>query len=121
MEQDDLEGRLLAHRRMLQLIVGALAETTSGERLRALFRDRSTMQDGQEDPGAVETAGMGVELALAEEFRRTVEGIPENAPPATGAVRLAGPDSMQDPPRDWDKVDKAADKSFPVSDPAARD
>ena len=29
MEQDDLEGRLLAHRRMLQLIVGALAETTS--------------------------------------------------------------------------------------------
>ena len=64
---------------------------------------------------------MGVELALAEEFRRTVEGIPENAPPATGAVRLAGPDSMQDPPRDWDKVDKAADKSFPVSDPPARD
>ena len=92
MEQDDLEGRLLAHRRMLQLIVGALAETTSGERLHALFRDRSTMQDGQEDPGAVETAGMGVELALAEEFRRTVEGIPENAPPATGAVRLAGPE-----------------------------
>jgi hypothetical protein len=119
MEQDDLEGRLLAHRRMLQLIVGALAETTSGKRVQALLRDRSTMQDGQEDPGAVETAGMGVELAMAEEFRRTVEGIPENAP-ATGAVRPAGPDSMQDPPQDWDKVDEAADQSFPASDPPAR-
>jgi hypothetical protein len=34
------------------------------------------MQDGQEDPGAVETSGMGVELALAEEFRHVAEGLP---------------------------------------------
>jgi hypothetical protein len=120
MEQDELEGRLLAHRRMLQLIVGALAETPSGERVQALLRERSTMQDGQEDPGAVETAGMGIGLALAEEFRWTLEGIPGTAPPATGAVRPAGPDSMRDPPQEWDKVDEAADQSFPASDPPAR-
>jgi hypothetical protein len=85
MEHDSLEGRLLAHRRMLQLIVSALAHTPAGERLDELLRERTTMQDGQEDPGAVATDGMGVELALAEEFRRTVEGIPPSIAPRTGS------------------------------------
>ena len=76
MEQDDLEGRLLAHRRILQLIVGALAGTPAGGRIQSLLRERSTLQDGQEDPGAVETAGMGIELALAEEFRRISDAVP---------------------------------------------
>lgn len=74
MTPDGLEGRLLAHRRILQLMVGALAGTPAGERIREQLGARSTMQDGQEDPGAVETEGMAVELALAEEFRRIVEG-----------------------------------------------
>jgi len=34
-------------------------------------------------------------------------------------VRDAGPKSMQDPPRRWDKVDEAIDESFPASDPPA--
>ena len=76
MNQDVTEGRLLAHRRILQLILAELAGTPAGERLASLLRDRSSLQDGQEDPGAVETAGMGVELALAEEFRHVVEGLP---------------------------------------------
>lgn len=76
MTPDALEGRLLAHRRILQLMVGALAGTEAGERMRALLRERTTMQDGQEDPGAVETDGMAIELAVAEEYRRIVEGIP---------------------------------------------
>ena len=33
------------------------------------------------------------------------------------AVRPAGPESMRNPPRDWDSVDEAADESFPASDP----
>jgi len=33
------------------------------------------------------------------------------------AHRTAGPESMRDPPRDWDKVDEASDESFPASDP----
>lgn len=32
-------------------------------------------------------------------------------------VRDAGPDAMAFPPREWDKVDEAADESFPASDP----
>jgi hypothetical protein len=77
MTPDEIEGRLLAHRRILQLIAGALAGTPAGERIRAQLGARSTMQDGQEDPGAVETDGMAVELAVAAEFRRILEGIPD--------------------------------------------
>ena len=38
---------------------------------------------------------------------------------AAGAARSAGPDAMRDPPKDWNKVDQAADESFPASDPPA--
>ena len=86
MTTDDLEGRLLAHRRILQLIVGALAETPAGPRIAALLETRETLQDGQEDPGAVETAGVAIGLAVADEFRRLVEGIP-----ATVAATVATP------------------------------
>lgn len=36
---------------------------------------------------------------------------------ASGSVREAGPEGMRDPPAEWDKVDEAADESFPASDP----
>jgi hypothetical protein len=32
-------------------------------------------------------------------------------------VRDAGPDNMEHPPEEWDRVDEAADASFPASDP----
>lgn len=84
MSPDELEGRLLAHRRILQLMVSALAGSPAGERVEALLRERAVLQDGQEDPGAVETLGMGFELALADEFRRIAEGIPEAAAASRG-------------------------------------
>jgi hypothetical protein len=34
-----------------------------------------------------------------------------------GNGRPAGPEAMRDPPAHWDKVDEAADESFPASDP----
>ncbi len=34
-------------------------------------------------------------------------------------VRPAGPESMRDPPEQWDKVDEAADASFPAQRSAA--
>jgi hypothetical protein len=34
-------------------------------------------------------------------------------------VRPAGPDSMRDKPRKWEKTDEAVDESFPASDPPA--
>jgi hypothetical protein len=36
---------------------------------------------------------------------------------AKGNGRPAGPEAMRDPPSHWDKVDEAADQSFPASDP----
>ncbi len=98
MNDEALEGRLLAHRRILQLIIGELAGNAAGERIESLLRDRSMLQDGQEDPGAVDTAGMGLELAVAEEFRRIVDGLHQGAP----AER------------------EAADETFLASDPSAR-
>lgn len=34
-------------------------------------------------------------------------------------TRSAGPDAMRSPMKDWDKIDQAADESFPASDPPA--
>ena len=82
MDQEVLEGRIVAHRRILQIIVQALAGTPAGARLEAALRERSTLRDGQEDPGAVETLGLGLELATADEFRRVVEVLGEETDPA---------------------------------------
>jgi hypothetical protein len=41
-------------------------------------------------------------------------------PPARLAfrpVRDAGPENMENPPADWDRVDEGSDQSFPASDP----
>ena len=35
----------------------------------------------------------------------------------SGAARSAGPDSMRDPPSEWEQVDQSSDESFPASDP----
>lgn len=38
--------------------------------------------------------------------------------PVAEHVRSAGPEGMRDPPvGNWDRVDQAADESFPASDP----
>ncbi len=34
-------------------------------------------------------------------------------------VRVAGKDSMRDPPGEWDELDEINDQSFPASDPPA--
>ena len=34
-------------------------------------------------------------------------------------VRNAGPAAMRDPPQRWERIDEAADESFPASDPSA--
>jgi hypothetical protein len=35
----------------------------------------------------------------------------------SGGDRPAGPEHMDYPPEEWDKVDQASDESFPASDP----
>jgi hypothetical protein len=56
--------------------------------------------------------------------RKQPEGKPRKGKPGPGSgvptpVRPAGPESMRDPPKRWDKVDEALDESFPASDPPA--
>lgn len=119
MNHEALEGRLLAHRRVLQLIVTELAGSEAGERVQSLLRERITFRDGQEDPGAVEAPGTEIGLAVADEFRRIVDGLPPFSSAATPPIRPAGRESMRDPPEAWDEVDEASDGSFPASDPPA--
>lgn len=67
-----LEGRLLAHRKLLaRLLAGspgpvraAVGEWLAGQEI---------LNDGQEDPGAVPGEGLALELALADELRRIAQ------------------------------------------------
>ncbi|MEZ5945408.1 MAG: hypothetical protein R3C13_11300 [Hyphomonas sp.] len=36
-------------------------------------------------------------------------------------IRPAGPENMEDPPEEWDKVDEESDESFPASNPPGND
>ena len=78
--------------------------------------------------GAAALVGLGAALFVRRRWRRDEE-VPANATARgktapgpvgqSGAARSAGPDAMRDPPQDWEKVDQAADESFPASDPPA--
>jgi hypothetical protein len=63
-----LEGRLLAHRRLLVELVRSLPDARRAE-LMDWLEDRALYRDGQEDPGAVPGEGIALELARADEFR----------------------------------------------------
>lgn len=63
-----LEGRLLAHRRLLVEILRSLPQPRQAA-LMDWLQDRAIYQDGQEDPGAVPGEGLELELARADEFR----------------------------------------------------
>ena len=78
--------------------IGAVAAAGLGYIAARLWRRR---RDGDELSGRPALAGSGAHGAVGE----------------SGAARSAGPDAMRDPPEDWDKVDQAADESFPASDP----
>lgn len=63
-----LEGRLLAHRRILVELLRHLPEERRAEMLEWMD-ERAIYQDGQEDPGAVPGEGIELELARADEFQ----------------------------------------------------
>lgn len=46
-------------------------------------------------------------------------GQPAGPPEADVQIRPAGPSAQRKKPEKWDKVDEAADESFPASDPPA--
>ena len=63
-----LEGRLLAHRRVLAQMLATLPQA-EWHRLSDWLSERDLLRDGQEDPGAVPTEGLGLELSMAGEYR----------------------------------------------------
>lgn len=63
-----VEGRLIAHRQLLSLIVAAL-DGPAGADVRAFLEEHSVFQDGQEDPGAVATPEAAIGLAISDELR----------------------------------------------------
>ncbi|WP_304618052.1 hypothetical protein [Paracoccus sp. (in: a-proteobacteria)] len=65
---DQIEGRLMAHRRLLAQMLAAMPDTQRRQMLDWLDA-RSVMRDGQEDPGAVPTDGMAEAMAVADEYR----------------------------------------------------
>lgn len=69
---DQIEGRLLAQRRLLAQILMTMTEAQRRQMLDWLDA-RSVMRDGQEDPGVVPADGMAEAMALAEEYRAIAE------------------------------------------------
>lgn len=65
---DALEGRLIAHRRVLAQLV-AILPPASQAAMRDWLEQREIMSDGQEDPGALDPEAAALELALADEMR----------------------------------------------------
>lgn len=79
---DQIEGRLLAQRRLLAQMLAAMPDTLRRQMLDWLDA-RSVMRDGQEDPGAVPADGMAEAMALADEYR----AIADLVAPLPGADR----------------------------------
>ena len=71
--EGSVEGRLIAHRQLLSLIVAALSKTSQAGDILAFLEERSVFQGNEEDPGAVPSAENAIALALAEELRLVAE------------------------------------------------
>jgi hypothetical protein len=71
--------------------------------------------------GARETIDRQLEQRGSDRKRHRAHAALASAEDGDGASkgngRPAGPEAMRDPPAEWDKVDEAADESFPASDP----
>lgn len=68
---------------------------------------------------AMRTIAVGAALAAGAAVLAGMKGN-RGRKRATPKVRDAGAEAMEHPPSTWDKVDEAADESFPASDPPAR-
>jgi hypothetical protein len=66
---DTFEGRLVAQRKLLGLLVAEFSRQGGNDRLWEFLRERQITRDNQEDPGAVPSEGLEFALAMADEFR----------------------------------------------------
>jgi hypothetical protein len=83
-----LEGRLVAQRELLGRLVAEVVRRGRGDALLDFLRERRILRDGQEDPGAVPTAALDFELAMADEYALLAEAARRAAAEApSGAQR----------------------------------
>lgn len=64
----EIEGRIIAHRRLLIQILVAL-DGPAREKLLNWLAEREVLHDGQEDPGAVPAESAVLPLSIADEIR----------------------------------------------------
>ena len=76
MNEDEMEGRLSAHRYILSYLLKKLA-TDPGDRKVLLdwLDERASVNDGEEDPGAVIVQGYAEQQARADEFKMISEAV----------------------------------------------
>ena len=76
MSDDEVEGRLSAHRYILSHLLAKLS-TDPGERKVLLdwLDERASVNDGEEDPGAVIVQGFAEQQARADEFQIISEDV----------------------------------------------
>jgi hypothetical protein len=96
--------------------VAAIAELlTENRRLKEQLGEGSSLKKP-------DRRSLAMAHASGETSKPTIATEPAQSEPASAgapasAVRPAGPEGMDYPPNDWDKVDQASDESFPASDP----
>ena len=96
--------------------VAAIAELlTENRRLKERLGEGSSPK--KPDRRSLATAHASGETSKPTMAAELAQSEPASAGTAAAAVRPAGPEGMDYPPNDWDKVDQASDESFPASDP----
>lgn len=68
---ETLEGRILAHRKILARIVATLGR--QGSDLQDELKDRRHLELNDEDPGAVPDPALAIEGAIADEIRQVLD------------------------------------------------
>jgi len=71
--QDTLEGRIIAHRKILAQVVAAVASGGGGPEILDYLKDRRHLELHEEDPGAVPDPGLAIQGAIADEVRQVLD------------------------------------------------
>jgi hypothetical protein len=70
---ETIEGRILAHRKILARLLQAVASGKIGPEILEDLKDRRQLELHQEDPGAVPDPALAIEGAIADEVRQVLE------------------------------------------------
>lgn len=76
MNEEEVEGRLSAHRYILSHLLARLSNEPDKQKILVDWLDeRASVNDGEEDPGAVIVQGFAEQQARADEFKLISEDV----------------------------------------------